>query len=68
MAPLLFAYVGVKECGCTVAAVADYGDRRHVGKSVDQFIRRHLAVERVTVAEARARIGRCKHSQVRRMA
>lgn len=57
-----YAYVGIKDCGCIVAAAVDVkAHSKDVAKSVADFIKDGLKVERVTVEEAREKLRRCKH-------
>ena len=55
------AYVGVKKCGCAVAAVVDNPDHaKDVAKEVADFIKSGLTIERVPVEVVRARLSQCK--------
>lgn len=53
------AYVGRKDCGCTVAAVVDCGTKE-TAKDVADFIRSGLKVERVLIDDVRATLRACK--------
>lgn len=53
-------YVGIKPCGCWRAAVVDCGDT-WTANEVARLIREGLIIERVTVPEARVRLGSCPH-------
>ena len=55
-------YVGIKSCGCVVAAVVDRGDSNDTATAVAQFIRGGLRVESWPVERARAELSRCVHS------
>jgi hypothetical protein len=57
-----YDYIGVKECGCVVAICHDLGDKE-TAKEVAELIRSGLHVERVPVAEAVRRFGRCTHGK-----
>lgn len=53
------SYIGVRSCGCRVAAVVDYGDA-FTRKSVADFMRKGLVIERTTSADARLTLAPCK--------
>lgn len=56
------AYLGVKSCGCAVAAVIDDPRWKDLAaKDVAAFIKDGLTVEHVTCEEMSKRIGRCVH-------
>ena len=56
------AYVGVKPCGCAVAAAVDYADKA-TAESVSEMILNGYSVERVTLAECRERLMSCGHNK-----
>ncbi len=50
------AYIGVESCGCVTAAVVIRpGREKEIAKTVARMIADGASVERVTVAEAKAR-------------
>lgn len=52
--PNRMAYIGRESCGCVVASVLDTGrPRAEVARSVAEFIREGLVIERVTVGYVR---------------
>ena len=56
-----YAYIGIKKCGCVVAAAVDSPDRpKDVAKDVAGFIRDGLTIERVSVEEVRERFNDCQ--------
>jgi len=56
------AYLGLKDCGCAVAAVVDEKNhQKDVAKSVANFIKDGLRIERVTIEEARETLHSCDH-------
>jgi hypothetical protein len=55
------AYIGIKKCGCVVAATMDMPEHaKQVGKDVAGFISEGLTVERISTEEVRVRLGGCK--------
>jgi hypothetical protein len=55
------AYVGIKACGCIVAATVDNPQhKREVAKDIAGFIRQGLSVERITVERVRKELKRCE--------
>ena len=56
------AFVGIKDCGCVVAACVDNPERkREVAKFVGDLIRSGLRVERVTDEWVRENMKSCPH-------
>lgn len=56
------AYAGRDTCGCVVAVTVDEPKRReHVAATVAEWIRDGLAIERVTIEEARQLFTICEH-------
>jgi hypothetical protein len=54
-------YIGVKRCGCVVAAVVDDpDDAAEVGADLNRLVRDGYTIERVSLPEARARLKRCR--------
>ena len=57
-------YVGIKSCGCAVAAIVDTPeDRKHTAKEVAKWMREGLVIERRSVEWARANLTPCKHEK-----
>jgi len=56
------AYVGIKPCGCCVAAVVDTGDK-FTGKAVSEFIRSGLKIERQPMEWVRQHLYKCTHKE-----
>ncbi len=55
------AYIGIKKCGCVVAAMADLPDHANdVAREVASFIKSGLTIERVSCEEVRVRLTGCK--------
>lgn len=55
-------YVGVKPCGCAVAACVDRPEfAKDTAKTIARWIRDGLTVERKPVEWARANLFACKH-------
>ena len=52
-------YIGIKKCGCVVAAVIDEGNK-HTAESVAEFIEDGYTIERVKTEDARNRLMACK--------
>ncbi len=53
------AYIGIKPCGCCVAAVVDNPEHlADVASDVQEFIKAGLKVDRVTIGQARVLLGR----------
>ena len=53
-----YAYIGIKKCGCVVAAVVDNPDHvKDVAKEVASCIREGLTIEHMPLEEARERLG-----------
>jgi hypothetical protein len=64
MSDPIFAFAGLKPCGCIVAAaVADPRHLRQVAKDVDEWMRDGLKVETMTVEDVRARFRTCPHEE-----
>ena len=60
------AYIGVKECGCVVAAVVDLPEHlTDTAKTLVSWSRqkRPLRPERIPIEEARTRLQRCTHGK-----
>ncbi len=56
------SYVGIKKCGCAVAAVVDDGEHiKDTSKVVSKFIRDGLSVERWPIEKVREQLKSCKH-------
>lgn len=59
-----FAYIGIKPCGCTVAAVIDDPKyAKDTAESVADFIKSGYRIERVACDEARFKLKECKHGK-----
>jgi len=57
-----FSYVGVKRCGCAVAACVDRPEYIHeTGKAIVRFIKDGLIVERWPTEKVRRELKRCQH-------
>ena len=56
-------YVGVRPCGCWVAATVDEPRNTLVRKDVADFMRHGLTIERKPVWEVRLKLMRCIHDQ-----
>lgn len=55
------AYVGIKSCGCVVAATVDNpAHQKEVAKDVATFIKEGLTIERKTCAWVRENFEGCK--------
>ena len=58
------AYIGRKKCGCYVAAtVDDPNDPKETAKSVADFVKSGLTIERVTAQFVRDNLHFCKHKK-----
>ena len=58
-------YVGIKECGCVVAAVVDVPEhRKETAKAVQEWIRDGLQIERQTVTWVREHFTKCTCGQL----
>lgn len=64
MAPLqrqVMCFVGVKSCGCVVAAtVIDTGNAKYISEDVKEFKSDGLKIEYMSVEDARIKLTRCK--------
>lgn len=59
-----YAYIGIKTCGCCVAATVDDPDHKdEVANDVQEFIASGFHVERVKIEDARIRLQQCNHGQ-----
>lgn len=56
-----FAYIGIKPCGCVVAATIDSPENTGLADDVKEFIKSGYRLEHVTVEEARNRLHKCIH-------
>lgn len=57
-----YGYIGVKPCGCAVAAIVDRPEyKADVAKALRNWIKHDLTIERVTVEAARERLKQCPH-------
>lgn len=59
-----YAYIGIKSCGCCVAATVD--DPQHmkeVAEDLAEFVESGLHVERVKIEDARLRLEQCIHGK-----
>ena len=64
MSEARFAYIGIKDCGCTVAVTVDTPeDKTSVAQDVSDFVKCGYTVQRVSVDEARARLQCCIHQE-----
>jgi hypothetical protein len=53
-------YIGIKPCGCTVAACADYPDwKDDTAEAVADYIKSGYRVERIETRSAKLRICNC---------
>jgi hypothetical protein len=53
------AYIGVRRCGCVLAATVDDG-RISVPDDLRDFAKDGLTIERVTIEESMQRFGKCE--------
>lgn len=61
MSEATHCYIGVLKCGCTVAATVDNPERKkQVAEDVAEFLEAGYVIERVTIAQARKRLGPCR--------
>lgn len=59
-----YAYIGIKPCGCCVAATVDDPEHKaDVASDVQEFIESGFHVERVKIEDARIRLQQCKHGK-----
>lgn len=57
---MAYAYVAVKNCGCTVACTIDTPDnQRYIPDDLEEFAKGGYSIERVLLSVARERLGRC---------
>lgn len=57
----IMVYVGVKKCGCTVAATVDTPDnQKYVPKDLKNFANSGLTIKRIPIEEARRILRKCK--------
>lgn len=57
-------YVGVKACGCAVSACVDRPEyAKDTAKTLAEWVREGLTIERKTVGWARSNLFACKHEQ-----
>lgn len=55
------AYVGIKPCGCMVAARVDNSKhKKEVAKDISDFVKQGLRVERITVNRVRKELKKCE--------
>lgn len=58
------AYVGFKPCGCAVAAIVDDEvSKKDLPKTIAEWIRDGLAIERKTVGWVRENLHFCNHNK-----
>lgn len=58
------AYIGIDQCGCTIAAVVDMPEhRRDTAKAVYQWLLEGLAMTRVTLDDVRMLFQTCPHAK-----
>ena len=54
-------YIGVKECGCVVAACVDNPKhKKDIAKNVGDWVKDGLTIERISVEDTRNRLSYCK--------
>ena len=59
-----YAYIGIKSCGCCVAATVDDPKYRdEVAKDISEFIKSGYYVERVKIDDAKIKLSRCIHDK-----
>ena len=59
-------YVARKPCGCCVAWMSEWVQAKHprdAAKTVGEWIRSGLSVERMDTETARATVGKCEHKK-----
>jgi NADPH:quinone reductase-like Zn-dependent oxidoreductase len=55
-------YVGIKNCGCMVAAMVDNPEhKKDTAKEIAKWIREGLTIERVTAEYVRENFKKCNH-------
>lgn len=63
-----FCYVGIKDCGCTVAAVVDDAktkkEKKELASDVAGFVRSGLTIERKTVEWVRENLSGCRCERI----
>jgi len=61
--PVVLCYIAIKpDCGCATGIVVDDGlYPKDVARCVGDFIKSGRTIERVTLEDGKARVGRCQH-------
>lgn len=58
MSERVMCYVGRDACGCLVSCIVDHpGEERYIAQYVADLIQEGLVIERMTVDEARQKLG-----------
>ena len=59
-----YAYIGIKSCGCCIAATVDDSEHREdVASDLHEYIKAGYHVDRVKIEDARIRLQMCKHGK-----
>ena len=61
----IMCYIGIKKCGCVVAACVDNPEhKKDIAKNISDWVKDGLTIERISVEDARNRLSCCKCDEV----